>query len=709
MDIKLFVGDSQQILKSLPDNSVDSVVCDPPYGLNFMAKNWDYDVPKKELWKEVFRVLKPGGHLVAFFGTRTYHRGVVNIEDAGFEIRDQLMWLFGCYSDDTEILTDRGWLKYNALKISDKILEWDSKTQILKFSNPLEIYVYNAPKNVMHIKNRHTDQLVTENHRVYCKIRKNSRNPQPQEFSVYEAKDLKKTWIKTFPLAGKLEGGIQEDHAYIIGWWLTDAWLHGDGKACMFSQSKLLTLEKLRNELNNNDCKYSEYIRHSKNKNHKDEHTFYVTGNLANYLIKIFPDRKITWDILNWNYNSRLLLLEGLLDGDGSRPTEQKSETFWSKLPERLDIVSALCTSLSIRNQIDYKKGAIYLNRKTNTSEFQHKHICESVPYNGTKVWCIKTNTGAFVVRRNGKPFISGNSGFPKSHSIKKELDKKGIENDCDGLGTALKPAHEPIVLARKPLSEKTVAANVLKWGTGAINIGGCRVEAGKDHIANCSRANVSGFWRERGSVAGIKTEATSLGRWPANIIHDGSDEVIAAFPEGRSAGNYPSKSEGTGAGVTYLPKKPQGKLYSDSGSAARFFYCAKASKADRNEGLEALPKKNTAAAEFRPNHMDKANNGESGVPYGRFAPQENNHPTVKPTSLMQYLARLVTPKDGTVLDPFMGSGSTGKACVREEFNFIGIDLSQDYHDIAKARIEHEKFKFEKVINQKNNLFKGNK
>ena len=163
-------------------------------------------------------------------------------------------------------------------------------------------------------------------------------------------------------------------------------------------------------------------------------------------------------------------------------------------------------------------------------------------------------------------------SGFPKSHNVGKKLP------EYDGWGTALKPAHEPIVMARKPLEKKSVADNVLEYGTGAINIDGCRVD--------------------------------DENRFPANFIHDGLEEEWS-----------------------------------------KYFYCPKASKKDREE--------------------------------------DNDHPTVKPTDLMRYLCRMVTPKNGTVLDPFMGSGSTGKAAILEDFNFIGIELSKEYLDIARNRIKH--------------------
>lgn len=350
MSYEVHHGDCLEVMKSLPDNSVDAVVTDPPYGLSFMGKRWDYDVPSVEIWQEVLRVLKPGGHLLSFGGTRTYHRMVVNIEDAGFEIRDQIQWIYG--------------------------------------------------------------------------------------------------------------------------------------------------------------------------------------------------------------------------------------------------------------------------------------------------------------------------SGFPKSLNV------------GNGFGTALKPANEPICLARKPLIG-TVAENVKTHGTGAINIDGCRVATSE--LTPRNNAIGQNGWK---NSSGGYIEPSPLRRFPANVIHDGSEEVVGLFPQSRSAGNYPTtfitqdnnQVYGKGVGNT------QGQLYADSGSAARFFYCAKASKADRNAGLEGFEIK-------RPDVRTDTGMGtftEKGV-----QPQRNHHPTVKPTELMRYLCRLITPPNGTVLDPFAGSGSTGKAATLEGFSFIGIEREEEYAEIARARIAH--------------------
>jgi site-specific DNA-methyltransferase (adenine-specific) len=224
-------------------------------------------------------------------------------------------------------------------------------------------------------------------------------------------------------------------------------------------------------------------------------------------------------------------------------------------------------------------------------------------------------------------------SGFPKSHN-------------GDWGGTALKPAWEPIIMARKPLIG-TVAANFERHNVGGLNIDGCRVGTdGGTAKGSFPKGDSKGIYGN-GINGACDILSLDKGRWPANLIHDGSEEATDGM-----------------------------------GEASRYFYCAKASKRDRDEGLEGFDQKPTGS-------------------YGKFVgdgrgrqtehqPARNHHPTVKPTDLMAYLCRLVTPKGGIVLDPFCGSGSTGKAAVREGFEFLGIEMDQEYCDIARARIEAE-------------------
>jgi site-specific DNA-methyltransferase (adenine-specific) len=414
MSYQIHHGDNREVLKNFADNSIDSVVTDPPYELGFMGKSWDatgvaYSV---ELWQEVMRVLKPGGHLLAFSGSRTYHRMAVAIEDAGFEIRDQIMWIYG--------------------------------------------------------------------------------------------------------------SGFPKSH--------------------------------------------------------------------------------------------------------------------------------------NVANAIDKKMGQS--NRGHAISSGSQIH-----PTTGKK-------------RPNGELLAKYKSRTPESEG-------------WDGWGTALKPAHEPIVVARKPLIG-TVAANVLTYGTGGLNIDGSRVgneggTTGSEYIPNDSPIYGKGLGNT-GEVVKLDT-----GRWPANVIHDGSDEVVALFPNSKG-GAYPAirgKSD-IGAfaqGGSHKDKPNQARVMGDDGSAARFFYCAKASKRDRNEGLdlEEFPLRHYTVANKMGGETDTMLTG-SGNP--RDSRKQNHHPTVKPTELMRYLRRLVTPPGGIVLDPFMGSGSTGKAAMYEGFEFVGIELTDEYLPIAKARIE---------------------
>jgi len=356
--VRILTGDCREVLATLPDESVDSIVTDPPYGLAFMGKDWDGDVPPAAVWRECLRVLKPGGYLLAFAGTRTQHRMAVRIEDAGFEIRDMIAWVYG------------------------------------------------------------------------------------------------------------------------------------------------------------------------------------------------------------------------------------------SGFPKSLDV----------SNAIDKAAGAIR--------------------------------------ERRDEPATDAAARW-------------------QGWGTALKPALEPITVARKPLIG-TVAENVLAHGTGALNIDGCLVDIDVDADAAQLRTMRRSV-RPAGSGWGMSTVAGDSpqvlrpeGRWPANLIHDGSDEVLALFPQapGQLATASSSSSSRKNQNVYGAMARGSGgaEPRGDAGSAARFFYCAKASKADRGEG--------------------------------------NTHPTVKPTALMRYLCRLVTPPGGTVLDPFAGSGSTLIAAEREGFDSIGIELNPEYVAIARRRIE---------------------
>ena len=403
--INLFLGNCLDVLKTFQDNSFDAIVTDPPYGLSFMGKKWDHSVPSVKIWEECLRVLKPGGHLLAFAGTRTQHRMAARIEDAGFEIRDMIAWVYGS----------------------------------------------GFPKS--HDVSKTIDKAAGAEREVIGPNRWADRHPN---------------------IRGKAVG--------------------------------------------------------------------------QNYGTDLNPSRPVT------------------------APTTD-------------------------------------------------------------------------------------------------------VARQWQGWGTALKPALEPITVARKPLVG-TVAENVLAHGTGGINVDASRVEAEKTTGWGGDPSN--------GYSGGLNQDLNARpvqGRWPANLIHDGSDEVVGLFPEtGKSSGHirHNKPSLFLNSGGAFLGVADNG------GSAARFFYCAKANKSDRNDGLKDMPMQDV--------HRYNAGIGEGKDPDAPSKGQ-NHHPTVKPTDLMRYLVTLVTPPNGHVLDPFMGSGSTGKACVQKGFTFTGIEMDKDYLEIARRRIEHEEEK----------------
>ncbi len=305
------------------------------------------------------------------------------------------------------------------------------------------------------------------------------------------------------------------------------------------------------------------------------------------------------------------------------------------------------------------------------------------VAFSGTRTYhrmvCAIEDAGFEI--RDQLAWVYG-TGFPKSSNQ---------DGEWDGWGTALKPAWEPIVLARKPLIG-TVPANLAAHRTGALNIDGCRVDLeGETTVrARGDSTETATGWK---SVKRSPVGGSDVGRWPANLCHDGSDEVLAGFPDSAGqCGDLKRQEEPSPSHGIYHPMPARGpflKRKDSDISSARFFYCAKASKTDREAGLAEAG-------------LAEAGLAEAVTTDGRTKPVDNaylrgetkrlnTHPTVKPTDLMRWLCRLVTPPGGTVLDPFMGSGSTGRAATIEGFEFIGIEREKEYMTIAKARIEAAK------------------
>ena len=387
------------------------------------------------------------------------------------------------------------------------------------------------------------------------------------------------------------------------------------------------------------------------------------------------------------------------------------------------------------------------------------KHGGHIVAFFGTRTYdwgCMAIRLAGFEIRDSISWVYA--TGFPKSHNISKAINKMGgIEYDeipasgvgfmkpdsedwnvtknqliqkgesteeakeWEGWGSALKPAHEDLVLARKPLEKGlSIAQNVLKWGTGGINIDGCRVgnEKRTTPIFLDDTKNDGTTFNLNSNIQHHREETTQ-GRFPANFIMTHHEDC----KDWNCVDDCPIKILDKQSGITESKKNERGNVidnnvygkykeqddtlrgHNDKGGASRFFYVAKASQWERNYGLENFEEKNSASSEFRPNHLEKSLNGESGNPYGRWKPLKNIHPTVKPIKLMQYLVRMITPPNGIVLDPFAGSGTTGIACKIDGFEFVGLELSEEYTEIANSRIQsfnEELLLFDETIIYKN-------
>jgi DNA modification methylase len=456
-----------------------------------MGKRWDYDVPSEAIWRECLRVLKPGGHLLAFAGTRTQHRMAVRIEDAGFEIRDLIAWVYGS----------------------------------------------GFPKSL----------------------------------------DVSKALDKVNGESGRLH-------------------------------------------------KFTAYMR--------------TTGLTAKQI------NDTTGTFMGSHYLT-----------DKSQPAIPTC-ALWSKLRPLCGEVPAWVDELVDR--IEAEREVIGQDTKA------------------------RSTSGASAL-----PTVGGETVY-QTWDITAPATEAARQ--WAGWGTALKPALEPITVARKPLIG-TVAENVLAHGTGALNVDGCRVKLAADEDATALQARsggVRGFANEYvgGKAKGAPPTDMRAGRWPANLIHDGSEDVVGLFPVTGASKAAPRGGTNPNP-MDWGNGRTDGDIVKghtdNGGSAARFFYCAKASKRDRDEGLKGFEEKPTVS-NMCSGSVQQSGEGErlDGNPLPKRA---NNHPTVKPTDLMRYLCRLVTPPGGTVLDPFMGSGSTGKAAMLEGFDFIGIERDPEYVKIAEARI----------------------
>ena len=587
----------------LPDNSVDAIVCDPPYGLSFMGKKWDYDVPGVDIWAECLRVLKPGGHLLAFAGTRTQHRMAVRIEDAGFEIRDMIAWVYGS-----------GFPK--SLDVSKQIDKAAGAERGTKYRAHGDNKVFGEGKGKAAGVDRTpgavlSDPPVTEAARQW------------QGWGTSLKPSMGPITVARKPLGTCATNVLQ----------MVESQLRERG---------------VRGEILWKPESASGAARSKKTTNSGSTRPLEPSGTSAK-----------------------------TADGRGTQSVEQQSQ----KSSER--------------------HGISGLNPTLGGSESFHGFTtsgCEN-PLSPPTAGSAPAAESVSVISSPSTTSTAGEHGTENKFTGRSthncaEKDSRLDTASFAGIATGLTGSMGTVHISRDsegfflwpkglpefvPGSPLTVAANVLAHGTGGLNIDGCRVGTSTRTNASKQRADRNGF--VDGFVGGTESQQHDHGRWPANLIHDGSSDVVAAFPQakgqqGALTGSEPSSKTANTFGefAGRASSAPRG----DTGSAARFFYAAKASKKDRDEGLESF-----VAAKTNDGRAVDADNA-----YQRGASlRQNIHPTVKPTDLMAYLCRLVTPPGGVVFDPFMGSGSTGKAALREGFGFIGCEMDAAYFAIAEARL----------------------
>lgn len=684
---ELYNGNMLDMISSghIKPMSIDCIVTDPPYELNFMGKSWDNQGVsfQKETWKVCYDVLKPGGYLLAFGGSRTYHRIACAIEDAGFEIRDTIMWIYGCLSEDTEVLTEDGFKTLNDINEEDVIRVYDIKNGVYKWEKPERWNVYKVNEDTCYrIKSDCTDQLVSKNHR--CLVEREG------ELVFKFAEDL--CGMETVPVLWDDISILQK------------------GQECVLFKDMQWQNENISKKL------FSEWKRYKESEEVKvwgKESIMERWVDLSEQERELYKAEYKVCKVsegVHFNGEERWIC-----DGAQVTCSERDRETFvqdGSCAPYK-----SQCGGQQIgeSNVVFNEQGAQDV-RGWKSYRTTLATITKEI-YTGI-IYCPTVSTGCFVARRNGKVFITGNSGFPKSMNLGLAIDKKnGVESKVmvseegklwKGWGTCLKPAFEPVIVARKPF-DGSLVDNVLKYGVGGLNIDECRIYT-DDTLKHGGCLVQSPADDRKGKSLGMLKDGTEntfvqnpSGRFPANLIltYDESDydEVCGGFPTGGRNGSITKDTYENSLGKNGIYSKYSDYVkpfiaYEDSGSASRYFYCAKASKKDREDGCELLDENYFGASNQAKAEIARGNVDAEMKKFNKILVRKNIHPSVKPVDLMQYLVRLVAPKGATILDPFMGSGSTGKAVMFEnrernaEYKFVGVELSEEYIPIAEARIK---------------------
>jgi hypothetical protein len=741
---QLLQGDVLDVLPALEPCSFDACLCDPPYGLEFMGQEWDRGIPPTEVWRSVYRVLKPGAFLLAFGGTRTHHRLMCAIEDAGFEIRDCLMWLYGCLSEDTEVLVNGQWVPYHKATAGNLALCYNVSTNEFSWQPIRELVTYDYDDTAYRIQSDSTDQIVSRNHRciverggaqVFQFAEEAAREPEIRVPILEDLRGLLEALPLPYTGASDAQQNLprlptsdyseaetyrqtQGEAGSLCG--LPEACPEAAGVAQTDQDPDVLAEVQRRTTGRGMGQARAQGARGldaeggavlPREDERREQPGVEGRRDLLPQARELQADQVCAVSEGIPEHGAEGWLCDGTpancgavdrpsieAGGSGSpryaRPTEQQ--------PRDVDAVSEQSGAQTVRG-----------------SRFTRSDLARisALHYRGV-VWCVRVPTGAFVARRNGKVFVTGNSGFPKSLDISKALDKAagsertvvGIKpghedfvNRTDahaaggradgwnrawkdnpeavrnshmltapatesaqrfsGYGTALKPAWEPIIVAMKPC-DGTFAENALKWGVAGLNIDGGRIPVeDADYARNCSGDRGYADNRTRGAGFAMGGgSANDSGRWPANVILDEESAAMLDEQTGEltSGANPTRRGSDKFRGVYSAFAGQRGCIAhrgKDTGGASRFFYCAKPSRRERGE--------------------------------------YNTHPTVKPVTLTEYLAKLLLPPEREtprrIVVPFSGSGSEIIGALNAGWDeAVGIEREQKWSDIATRRIQEQ-------------------
>ncbi len=646
-DSMIYTGDCLEELKKIPGDSIDAIVTDPPYELGFMGKSWDSTgiANDVDMWKECLRVLKPGGHLLSFGGTRTYHRMASAIEDAGFEIRDMIEWVYGS-----------GFPKsLNIGKAVDKIQGNEREVVGSEQKAKPTFHSQNVGGEITEIDNIELTKGTSEwegwgtalkpAHEPICMARKPLGQ---QELDI--AKNI---------CYNITEKGLITNSKII--WRIKNVKNAEQLKTKLCStqtpQQKMVVISAETVETKENESVGKKIQKLIEN---ICESGMQETGN---------KQRKQVQKVISKTKTEYLDTGESININEKQKPLKHTEES--ASVVENQDLSSLPLTTLEVAEDGTEKKSKTETSMSSLKSTNTQKTDIDCSALTATSQWVCMDIVRTLKVSFEGK------------------------EYDFIELSDGSLVWNENLEPYRKQ-QKLNVAENVLKYGTGGINIDGCRVGYQGDADSNATlRANTKGSGRYN-KTDNINIDLPpanqdydpSKGRFPANLIHDGSDEVVGLFPQTKSGGgnknsvnNQENSFLGTGFGGTGT--KTDWKI--DSGSASRFFYCAKASKSERNRGCEDMEEKAS------PNNLCSGSVQKSGegtrLDGKPLAKNTNFHPTVKPIALMEYLINMVTKEGQTVLDPFAGSGTTLIAAKKLGRKYIGIELEPEYVKIAEARL----------------------